>query len=80
MRVQNIFRYEGFIFVGIIMAVLVLIKLLGHYDISSDWFWFIGAIGLVVEGTISLFRQKAFDTKFKVLSREEYESLLDKAK
>jgi hypothetical protein len=64
------FYYIIFILAGILMAVLTLGKLLGFYNLSSDWFWFIGAIGLVTEGTISLFKQRKFDKKYKIIERE----------
>lgn len=69
MKVENLAKYELFIIVGVLMAGLVLGKLLGFYDISSDWFWFIVAIGLVVEGTISMIKQRKFDRKYKIVER-----------
>ena len=54
-------RYETFIFVGVIMCIGVLIKLFGKYDFSSDWFWFLAGLGLIVEGAISHIKQKKFD-------------------
>ena len=65
----NYLTYILFIIVGILMALLTFGKLLGFYDISSDWFWFIAAIGLVIEGTISLFKQRKFDRKYKIVER-----------
>lgn len=67
----NIFSYEILILVGLVMSVGTLLKLLGFYDISSDWFWFIGGVGLVVEGTISLLKQKTFENKYKIIKMEE---------
>ena len=64
-------RYELFIIVGFVMAVLVLGKLLGFYDLSSDWFWFIGALGLIIEGMTSLVKQRRFDKKYKVIERTD---------
>lgn len=40
-RVVNTVHYEAFIFVGILIAILSLIKVLGIYDFSSDWLWFL---------------------------------------
>ena len=54
MVISNLVRYEAFIFVGLLMAIGTLIKLLGLYDFSSDWFWFLAGGGLAVEGAISL--------------------------
>ena len=70
MVVNNIVRYEVFILVGFLMAVGSLIKLLGIYDFSSDWFWFLAGVGLTVEEAISLSKQKPFDKKYKVVERK----------
>ena len=64
-------RYESFIIVGIIIAAGSLIKLLRIYNFSSDWFWFLAGLGLVVEGTIFLIKQRRFDRKYKIIEREE---------
>ncbi len=63
--------YETFIFIGIIMVIATLIKLLGYYDFSSDWFWLLAGIGLVIEGAISLVKQKRFERKYKIIEREK---------
>jgi len=63
--------YETFIFVGIIMVIGTLIKLLGYYDYSSDWFWLLAGVGLVVEGAISLAKQRKFDRKYKIVERKD---------
>ncbi len=76
MKIDNLASYEVFIVVGIIMAIGTLLKLLGVYNISSDWFWFLAGVGLSVEGSISLVKQRRFDTKFKVVDRKEYERYL----
>jgi len=67
----NLLRYESFIFVGIIMVIASAIKIFGVYDFSSDWFGFLAGIGLVVEGAISLIKQKKFDKKYKIIEREK---------
>ena len=59
-RIKNLIRYELFIVVGVLMTIGTLIKLIGFYDFSSDWFWFIAGVGLVVEGLISLSKQQKF--------------------
>lgn len=64
-KIVSLMRYESFIVVGMIMVIGALIKLLGFYDFSSDWFWFLAGIGLMVEGTISLVKQKRFDRKIQ---------------
>ncbi|MEK6906595.1 MAG: hypothetical protein AABW81_03165 [Nanoarchaeota archaeon] len=80
MRIENIIRYESFIFVGIIIIIGTLIKLLGFVEFSSDWFWLIAGIGLMIEGTISWVKQKKFDRKYKVIEigSEEYKKLYQK--
>jgi hypothetical protein len=75
---ENMARYEVMVLGGVVMAVLVLGKLIGYYNISSDWFWFIAALALAVEGGIYLVNQRRFDSKYKVLTKEEYEKLMRK--
>lgn len=60
-------NYELFILIGILMTAGTLIKLLGIKDFSSDWFWLLAGVGLVVEGSISLVKQKRFDKKYKII-------------
>lgn len=67
---EKVARYEFFIVVGLFMTLLVLGKLLGFYSISSDWFWFIAALGLMTEGTIALVKQRRFDRKYKIIERK----------
>jgi hypothetical protein len=62
-------RYETFIVVGFIMAVSTFSKLLGFINFSSDWLWFLAGVGLVVEGSISLVKQRKFDKKYKIIER-----------
>ena len=62
-------RYELFVAVGIIMVVGTLIKILGFYDFSSDWFLVIAGIALVIEGSISWQKQRKFDRKYKIIER-----------
>lgn len=64
-------HYFSFISIGILMAIGTLIKLLGFYDFSSDWFWFLAGIGLAIEGLISLIKQIKFDRKYKIIEKEE---------
>lgn len=68
--IKNIARYEVFIVAGVLMTIGTLIKLFGFYDFSSDWFWLIAGLGLMVEGSIALSKQKLFDKKYKVVLRE----------
>lgn len=71
-------RQETFIFVGVAMTFGTLGKLLGFYDISSDWFWFIGGLGLIIEGSISLIKQQKFEKKYRIIevNSPEYQKLL----
>ncbi|VVB78992.1 Uncharacterised protein [uncultured archaeon] len=66
-------RYETFIFIGVIMSIGTLLKLLRFYDFSSDWFWLLAGVGLVIEGCISLVKQKRFDRKYKIIEINESE-------
>lgn len=66
---ENVIRYDTFILVGILMMAGTLAKLLGFWDISSDWFWFLAGVGLIVEGLISMIKQRRFDKKYKVIDR-----------
>ena len=63
--------YEAFAFIGVIMIIGVMIKLFGYADFSSDWFWLLAGIGLVVEGSISLVKQRRFDRKYKIIERKD---------
>lgn len=70
-EIEKIAKYESFVFIGAIMTLAVLGKLLGFYNISSDWFWLMGGIGLVIEGLISLYKQRRFDKKYKIIERKD---------
>ena len=54
---------------GILIVIGTLIKLLGIYNFSSDLFWLLAGLGFVVEGLISLVKQKKFDMKYKIVDR-----------
>jgi len=69
-RFWNYASYELFIIVGILMTILTLGKLLGYYNIPSDWFWFLAGLGLILEGLISLVKQRRFDKKYKIIERK----------
>lgn len=74
-------RYEYFliiIIVGLGVAIGSLLKITGIIDISSDYFWFLAGLGLVVEATISLIKQIKFDQKYRIVERSEYEKLKHK--
>lgn len=69
--IDNFATYETFIFIGLIMAVITFLKLINIINFSSDWLWFLAGVGLVIEGSISLVKQRRFDRKFKIIEREE---------
>ncbi|MBL7051187.1 hypothetical protein ISS04_03430 [Candidatus Woesearchaeota archaeon] len=52
MEYKNMIRYETFIIVGIIVAVLSFLNVLGLTKIPSDFFWTLAGLGLVIEGFI----------------------------
>ncbi|MEK6859866.1 MAG: hypothetical protein AABX54_03555 [Nanoarchaeota archaeon] len=70
-HIDRFARYETFIVVGILMVIGTSVKLLGVYDFSSDWFWLLAGLGLVVEGSISLAKQRRFEKKYKIIERKE---------
>jgi len=47
---ENLLRHEVLILIGAFIALGTLIKILGSYDFSSDWFWFLTGLGLLIEG------------------------------
>ena len=49
---------------------------MGIIDFSSDWFWLIAGIGLIIEGAISWRKQKQFDNKYKIMTKDEYEMFI----
>jgi hypothetical protein len=57
------------ILLGVVVAVGALFKILGFFDFSSDWFWFLVGLGLMVEGIIFLIKQRTFDKKYKIIER-----------
>ena len=68
-KIENFAKYEVFIIVGILMTAGVALKLTGKYNFSSDWFWLLAGLGLMVEGAISLVKQRKFDKKYKIIER-----------
>jgi hypothetical protein len=73
MNWESFAKYEVFIVVGILMTIGTAVKLAGIHNFSSDWFWLLAGIGLIVEGTISYVKQKRFDKKYKIVERDEAE-------
>lgn len=70
MKIEAIAKYESFVFIGTLMTLLVLGKLIGLYNISSDWFWLMAGVGLTIEGLISLYKQRKFDNKYKIILKK----------
>ena len=70
-QIQNFFKYEVFILVGLIMVIGTLLKLFNFIYFSSDWFWFLAGLGFVVEGFIALAKQRKFDKKYKIIEKKE---------
>ncbi len=67
---ENLLRHEVLIFIGAFIALGTLIKILGDYDFSLDWFWFLTGLGLFIEGWIALRKQSRFDQKYKIVKRK----------
>lgn len=61
--------YETFILIGLVMAFLTFLKLIGVINFSSDLLWFLAGVGLVIEGTISSIKQRRFDRKYKIVEK-----------
>lgn len=70
-RLESFATYETFIFIGVIIVIGTFLKLMGYYEFSSDWFWFLAGVGLIIEGSISLVKQRRFDRKYKIISIDE---------
>lgn len=68
--VWTILHYWLFMLVGFLIALGSFIKVIGIYDFSSDWLWLLAGLGLMVEGAISLIKQKKFDKKYKIIERK----------
>jgi len=68
--VWTILHYWLFMLVGFLIALGSFIKVMGIYDFSSDWLWLLAGLGLMVEGAISLIKQKKFDKKYKIIERK----------
>lgn len=53
------------------MAVGSALNALEIIKISSDWFWCLAGLAIVIEGLTSLIKQKKFDKKYKIVEKEE---------
>lgn len=75
MVMKKALQYEVYIFVGLLMVIGTISKLIFHMNFSSDWFWFIAGLALVLEGGIDLLKQRQFSSKYKVISKKEFEEI-----
>jgi len=66
---KDYLNYFLVIGVGVVLAVGVFTKIIFHFDIDSDWFWFLAGCGLVAEAMIAYRKQKKFDKKYKIVER-----------
>jgi len=64
-------KHELFLGVGIAMVIGTGIKLAGILDFSSDWFWMVAGLGLIVEGLIMTGNRKKFEKKYKVIKKDQ---------
>lgn len=69
-NIERFAKYEIFIIVGVLMSIGVFLKLVFNFNINSDWFWLLAGVGLMIEGTISLAKQRKFDRKYKIIEIE----------
>jgi len=76
MVIKKILKYETYVILGVLLSLVVLIKILFKLNISSDWFWFIAGIALLLEGVLDLKKQTKFDKKYKIISKKEYEKTM----
>lgn len=68
---KKLATYEVFIVVGMLMVIGTGLKLLRIMDFSSDWFWFIGGVALIIEGSIALKKERQFNRKYEVILRKD---------
>lgn len=68
--IENLIKYEAFIAMGFLIAALSFIKVMRYYEFSSDWLWLLAGLGLMVEGIISLNKQRRFDRKYRIVERK----------
>jgi len=68
---ESLVKYQLFILMGFIMAVGSALNALEIIKISSDWFWCLAGLAIVIEGLTSLIKQKKFDKKYKIVEKEE---------
>ncbi len=80
MVIKKILKYETYVVLGMLLSLAVLVKIIFKLNISSDWFWFLAGIALLLEGVLDLKKQKRFNEKYKIVSKEEYGLILNSKK
>ncbi len=65
----SIFRHEAFIFMGLLLAIMGVLRLSG-YVFSSDWFWVVIGIAIALDGSIGLKKHRQFERKYKVIEKK----------
>ncbi|MBC8501229.1 MAG: hypothetical protein ISS25_01370 [Nanoarchaeota archaeon] len=59
MAYKKVLQYETFIVLGIIIAVLAFLNVLGVTNIDSDLFWALAGVGLIIEGFLERAKWRA---------------------
>lgn len=80
MATKKILQHETYVIIGSAMVLLTFMKLMGWIGISSDWFWFIAGIALVLDGAINLSKDNKFKKKYRLISKEDFDRLRNKSK
>ena len=52
---RHLIRYEVIAAIGFLITVLAMAKVVGWLELSSDVFWAIAGIGLIVEAAVELY-------------------------
>jgi len=78
MVMKKILQYEFYVFIGMLMVVGTVAKLIFGIDIDSDWFWFIAGVALVLDGSMNFVKQRQFKSKYKIISRKEFDEVWSK--
>ncbi len=68
---KNAISYALLVMFGFLLVAGTLLKLLGVISIDSDWFWFLTGIALTIEGFINMLKQRQFDRKYKIITRDD---------
>lgn len=63
---RKVMHYETFIIVGALMAILSFLNAINAIDISSDFFWMLAGMGLIIEGFLELAKWKDEQKNLKI--------------